>query len=172
MKTKIILFISILGLFSSSIVAQKVTSSFSNLNLKLCQTLASDSNKGGSYKGKCPGIAGYSLEIVEDMNRNLNILDSSGKTYELKIGYFSKLFSDFGPKAEWRMKGKTPIALIVRLKVTDQYDYRQKYSYLVIAKITKDEICTTDVVNLNKTPNANAQKMADAAPTKPCRATE
>lgn len=172
MKTKIFLIVSILVLLSSTVLAQKVTSTFTNLDTKLCQTLASDTKQGGSYHGRCGGVTGYNLDIVEEMYRNINIVDSDNKTFELKIGYYSKLFSDFGQKAEWRMKGKTPIALILRVKVTDQYDYRQKYSYLIISKITKDEICTTDVVNLNKTPKANARKLADAAATKPCRATE
>src|SRR5438034_2777090 len=47
----------------------------------------------------------------------------------------SSNFSELGDRAEWRMKGKTPVALIVRLKVSDQGDAKPQTSYLIVSKI-------------------------------------
>jgi hypothetical protein len=60
----------------------------------------------------------------------------------------------------------------VRFNVADVEDSTKNTSYLMVSKITKGEICVTDVVAPSKTQNAEAQKLADVAATKPCKATE
>ena len=70
------------------------------------------------------------------------------------------------------MKGKTPVALIVRFNVANAEDSTKNTSYLMVSKITKNEVCVTDVVNPGKTQNAEAQKLADVAAAKPCKTVE
>lgn len=173
MKTKIFLVISLLTLLSTSVLAQKTTSVYTNLNDKTCKVLKSDSSGTGSFHGRCTGIGGYKLDVLEgDIRQTINVIAPNKKTFELNFwGYFGN-FSSVGEKAEWRMKGKTPIALIVRFKVSNAEDSSKITSYLMVSKITKDDICVTDVVNPGKTQNVEAQKLADSANTKPCKAIE
>jgi hypothetical protein len=173
MKTKIFLTLNIIALLSLSALAQANKSVYTNLDGKTCKTLESDSSGAGSYRGRCPGVAGYKLDMLEgDIRQTINVIAPNKKTFELNFwGYFGS-FSSVGQKAEWRMKGKTPVALIIRYNVAGTEDSSKNTSYLMVSKITKNEICVTDVVNPSKTQNAEAQKLADAAAAKPCKATE
>src|SRR5438034_7451375 len=81
----------------------------------------------------------------------------------------SSNFSELGERAEWRMKGKRPVALIVRLKVSDQGDGKPQTSYLIVSKIIGTEACVTDIVKPGKSQNAQAQSLADRASTRPCK---
>jgi hypothetical protein len=173
MKTKIFFIISVLVLLSTSVFAQKITSVYTNLNDKSCKTLESDTSGAGSYRGRCPGVGGYQLDLLEgDIRQTINVITPAKKTFELNFWYHFSSFSSVGQKAEWRMKGKTPVALIVRFNVADVEDSTKNTSYLMVSKITKGEICVTNVVAPSKTQNAEAQKLADVAATKPCKATE
>lgn len=173
MKTKIFFIISVLALFSTTVLAQKITSVYTGLNDKNCKTLESDPSGAGSYRGRCPGVGGYKLDLLEgDLRQSINVIAPNKKKFELNFWQYFSSFSSVGLKAEWRMKGKTPIALIVRFNVADPEDSTKNTSYLMVSKITKNEICVTDVVNPSKTQNAEAQKLADFGATKPCKAVE
>ncbi len=78
-------------------------------------------------------------------------------------------FSELGKKAEWRMKGKKPVALIVRLNVSDRGDEKPPTSYLIVSKISPTETCVTDIVKPGKSQNAQARRLADKASTRPCK---
>lgn len=159
--------------FSATTLAQKITSVYTNLNDKSCKTLEADSSGAGSYRGRCPGIGGYKLDLLEgDLRQTINVITPSKKTFELNFWNYFSSFSAIGQKAEWRLKGKTPVALIFRYNVSNPEDSTKNTSYLMVAKLTKNEICITDVVNPSKTQNAEAQKLADSASAKPCKATE
>ena len=69
------------------------------------------------------------------------------------------------------MKGKNPVALIVRLNVSDQGDEKPPTSYLVVSKIGATTACVTDVVKPGKDQNSLAQGLADKSSTKPCKET-
>lgn len=173
MKTKLFFVIGTIVVLSLSALAQKNTSVYTNLNYKSCKTLESDTSGAGSYRGRCPGVAGYKLDLLEgDIRQTINVITPAQKTFELNFWYYHSSFSAVGKKAEWRMKGKTPVALIVRFNVADVEDSTKNTSYLMVSKITKNEICVTDVVSPSKTQNLEAQKLADAAATKPCKAAE
>lgn len=173
MKTKIILLFGLLAVFSVSSFAQKNTSVYTNLDDKSCKTLESDSSGAGSYRGRCPGIGGYKLDLLEgDLRQTINVIAPGNKKFELNFWSFYSSFSAIGQKAEWRMKGKTPVALIFRYNVSNPEDSTKNTSYLMVAKVTKNEVCITDIVNPSKTQNVEAQKLADAASTKPCKAAE
>jgi hypothetical protein len=70
------------------------------------------------------------------------------------------------------MKGKTPVALIVRLNVYDRGDGNKPTSYLLVSKLGQTGACVTDIVKPGKSQNLTAQKLADAAAKKPCRPAE
>lgn len=173
MKRKIILLIGLLAVFSVSGFAQKNTSIYTKLDDKSCKTLEADSSGAGSYRGRCPGIAGYKLDLLEgDLRQTINVIAPGNKKFELNFWSFYSSFSAIGQKAEWRMKGKTPVALIFRYNVSNPEDTTKNTSYLMVAKVTKNEVCITDIVNPSKTQNVEAQKLADAASTKPCKTVE
>src|SRR6186713_2499402 len=93
----------------------QITSIYTDLAEKKCRTIESTSDEGGSYRGICPGVAGYSLEVTEgDLRQTLNVITPNKKKHELNLSNVSGAFSNLGPRAEWRMNGKTPTALIFR----------------------------------------------------------
>jgi len=149
----------------------QITSLYTDLAEKKCRTLLSTSDEGGSYRGICPGVAGYRLEVTEgDLRQTLNVMAPNKKKYELDLSKVSGAFSNLGPRAEWRMKGKVPTALIVRFNANENPEDPSKVtSYLVVAKITKNEICVTDSVAPGKFQNTEARRFANNAATRPCK---
>ena len=165
--------ITIIGAFvlaCASFAAAQNKSVYTSLETKNCKTIESSVEESGWYRGRCKGVGGYKLEITEgDLRQTNNVVAPSGKIFELGFGQVSSAFSYVGAKAEWRMKGKIPVALIVRfIANSDAEDYKKNTSHLVVSKISKSGACITDVVAPGKTQNAEAQKLADAAAKKPC----
>jgi hypothetical protein len=154
----------------------KVDSIYTSLKTTDCKTLEFNENEGGSYKGRCPGTAGYQLLSMEgDLRQSLTVIDPKGKEFPLDLWTnVSGGFSALGEKAEWRVKkegSKTkPIALIVRFNVSEDPEKPEKTtSYLVVSKITPTEICVTDVVKPSSTANEQARTLADRAASKACK---
>lgn len=170
-----ILFLLIAGLFfSANAYSQKITSVYTDLNEKSCKTIESNADGAGWYRGSCPGISGYTLELIEgDIRQSINVVAPNKKTFELGFFNISAAFSYTGAKAEWRMKGKTPIALIVRFNANeDVEDHTKVTSYLSVSKITPNEVCVVDVIKAGKDQNAQARRSADTAASKPCKFVE
>lgn len=118
----------------------------------------------------CPGAGSYNLQVLDDDARmSVNVIAPNQKVYELDLWGHFRNFSSVGEKAEWRVKGKTPVALIIRYNVSDKGDNDETSSYLMIAKITKTQSCVTDIVKPSKNQNSIAQKLADSAFSKPCK---
>lgn len=172
---------TLLSFFAGTTSAQtsKIASIYTNLNTKICKTLEQSDEGTGSYLGECPGFDKYKLQVSEgDIRQSINIVAPNKKIFELDlIGNVSTAFSSVGEKAEWRVvrngKTVTPIALIIRYNASEnQEDSTQLTSYLVVAKITKNEICVTDVVKPTANANAEARKLADASAEKPCKSNE
>ena len=154
---------------------KKVESLYTDLTTSKCKTIESNPNEAGSYLGECPGIGGYKLELLEgDIRQTINIVAPKGGKYELNLwSVVSPAFSSVGEKAEWRVirtgKKIQPIALIVRYNAAENpAKPKQNTSYLVVAKITANAACVTDVVKPEKNANANARQLADASAAKPC----
>lgn len=157
----------------TAFAAAQNTSVYTSLETKNCRTVEQSDEGAGWYRGECKGVGGYKLEVTEgDLRQSVNVVAPGGKITELNFGYVSPAFSSVGAKAEWRMKGKIPVGLIVRFNVSDVEDSSKITSYLVVSKISKTGSCITDVVTPGKTQNAQAQKLADAAATKPCKSFE
>ncbi len=183
MKTNLLFFGFPVILFSSICVsaqAKKIQSVYTNLDIKSCKTLESSVDEGGWYLGECRGIGGYRLQITEgDIRQSINVIAPNKKKFELDFyRNVSAAFSSVGAKAEWRVvrsKGKTvtPMALIVRYYVSENPDDSSILtSYLVVSKITKNEICITNVVKSSANANTKARKLADASAIEPCKVSD
>ena len=169
---KSILFFSLVFVFSTVAFAQN-KSVYTELSAEKCKTADVDKGMPGNYSGKCKGVGGYDLEVYLDDERNsIGVVLPSKKTVGLDFWNHFGNFSALGEKAEWRMKGKKPVALIVRLNVSDNGDEKPPTSYLVVSKINATGACVTDVVKPGKNQNSQAQRLADKASTKPCKKTQ
>lgn len=119
---------------------------------------------------KCEGVGGYNLEVLDDDARmSVNVVSPDQKVHELDFWGHFRNFSYVGEKAEWRMKANNPVALIIRYNVSDKGDSDKTSSYLMVAKITKQTACVTDIVKPAKNQNLTAQKLADKSALKPCK---
>ncbi len=154
----------------------KITSIYTSLADKKCKTLESSAEDAGSYRGLCPGTAGFKLELLEgDLRQTINVIAPNRKKFELNLWTnVSSAFSSVGDKAEWRVvtkKGKvTPVALIVRFNASENTEKPdQTTSYLVVSKITASEICVTDIVKNGADANSKARELAEGATKKSCR---
>ena len=169
---KIIIIGSLILAFTVFASAQN-KSVYTSLDTKTCKTIEQSDEGSGWYRGECKGVGGYKLEVTEgDIRQSINVVVSPKKKFELDFSRVSPAFSSVGAKAEWRMKGKIPVALIVRFNASDVEDETKTVSYLVVSKISKTGSCITDVVNAGKNQNADAQKLADSAASKPCKVFE
>jgi hypothetical protein len=135
-----------------------------------CRLLEVDEESGSSSQ-RCPGTAGYALKVMEgDVRMSIDVIAPDGKAHELN--YWSVItsgFSSLGSRAEWRMRGGQPIALIVRVNASENpEDSSQLTSYLAVAKITPREICVTDRIAPAANANEAARAAADNSAGRPC----
>ena len=133
-----------------------------------------DADVPGAMTGLCRGVGDYKLKIlVDDERMSVNVVARVTKEFELDFwGYFGN-FSSVGERAEWRIRGKRPIAVIIRYDVADRgVDNDKRTSYLMVSKITADESCVVAIVRPGRNQNAEARRIADFAAGKPCRQAE
>jgi len=169
---KRLLVFSFVSVFSTVALAQN-KSIYTTLAADKCKTIAVDKGMAGNYSGRCDGVGGYQLEVYLDDERNsIGVVLPSKKVIGLDLWNYFSNFSELGDRAEWRMKGKTPVALIVRLKVSDQGDEKPPTSYLIVSQISGTGACVTDIIKPGKNQNAKAQSLADNASTKQCKKTD
>ena len=158
---------------SSTVTLAQNRSVYTSLAADKCKTLAVNNGMPGNSSTRCDGVGGYKLEVYLDDERNsLGVVLPSKKVIGLDLWNYFSNFSELGDRAEWRMKGKKPVALIVRLKVSDQGDGKPPTSYLIVSKISGTDACVTDIVKPGKSQNAKAQSLADRASTKSCKKTD
>jgi hypothetical protein len=148
-----------------------ISSVYTSLADDDCRVIEIDEESEGSVS-RCPGAAGHELKVLEgDLRQSINVITPDGKEHELN--YWSVItggFSSLGPRAEWRMRGGRPIALIVRVNASeDPEDSTRQTSYLAVAKITANEICVTDRIAPAPDANEAARRAADASAGRPCR---
>ncbi len=169
---KILLFFSFVFVFSLDALAQN-KSVYTDLSADKCKSADVDEEIPGNYSAKCAGVGGYDLEVYLDDERNsIGVVLPSKETVGLDFWNYFGNFSELGKKAEWRTKNQKPVALIVRLNVSDQGDGKPPTSYLIVSKINATDACVTDIVKPGKNQNAQAQRLADKASTKPCKKIE
>ena len=162
-------------LASSAISHAQNRSLYTSLEAKQCRTIKTETTGAGDYEGRCPGVAGYSLTLLEgDLRQNIIVNAPNGTKHSLELwDVISGGFSSVGPKAEWRMasqNGKLAlVALIIRYNASENPDKPdQRTSYLAVAKITPTEICITDKISPGAKANDEARRAADSAAKKPC----
>lgn len=163
---------SIILLLSTFAFAQN-KSVYTELAFDKCKNVIVDKVVPGNVNWNCAGVSGYILEVYLDDERNsMGVVFPNKKVHTLDFWNYFGNFSELGEKAEWRMKGKTPVALIVRLNVSDKGDNGERNSYLIVSKITKTTACVTDIVKPGKSQNLLAQQLADSSSNKPCKKVE
>lgn len=151
-----------------TVVAAQNESVYTEINEKDCKTIESNEQEGW-YRGECQGVGGFKLEVTEsDLRQSIDIISPSGEKFALDFWRISGGFSSVGGKPEWRIRNKTPVALIVRFNVNQSEDPTTTTSYLIVAKISKTAACITDIVKPSKNQNVEARKLADEA-QKPCQ---
>lgn len=135
-----------------------------------CRLIEVEEETGGSTS-RCPGVAGHALKVMEgDLRMSIDVITPGGRTHELNYwGVITHGFSSLGPRAEWRMRGDRPIALIVRVNASeDPEDSSRITSYLAVARFTAAKICVTDRIAPSPDANVAARAAADAAGNRPC----
>lgn len=167
---KTILTVSFILLLSTLTFAQN-KSIYTPLTNDKCQVKID--SKLPIMNGMCPGVGGYNLGIADDDSRmSVSVVAPDKKVFDLDFwGYFNN-FSSIGEQAEWRMKGKTPVGLIIRYNVSDQGDGDKNTSYLMVSKITPTKSCVVGWFKPSKSQNILAQQLADSASNKPCKKVE
>lgn len=162
-------------MFFGSVSLAQNRSVYTSLEAKHCRTIKTETTGAGDYEGRCRGVAGYSLTLLEgDLRQNIIVTTPKGAKHSLELwDVISGGFSSVGPKAEWRMTSKRgkllPVALIIRYNASENPDNPNKRtSYLAVAKITPAEICITDKIAPNADANIEARLAADSAASKPC----
>lgn len=143
---------------------------YTPLDVKQCRTIKTETTGTGDYEGRCRGVGGYSLVLLEgDLRQNVIVVTPHGAKHSLDLwDVVSGGFSYVGPKAEWRV-AKGPVGLILRYNASEDAEHPdRKTSYLVVTKITPAEICVTDKISPGANANDEARRAADAAATKPC----
>jgi hypothetical protein len=169
------MFKSVLALAAVLIAAVAASGQFKSVYTPLsdtkCKTLESNPDEGGSYVGECEGAGGYKLHVIEgDLRQTVNVIAPGNKKFELRLWDHFGGFSAVGPRAEWRVKGDTPVALIIRFNVSENVEDASKTtSYLLVSKISVNEACVTAVVNPGKRQNIEARALADAALDRTCK---
>ena len=159
-------------LFAVSAFAQN-KSVYTSTKTSACRTISQSDKDAGSYEGECTGVGGYKVRVLEgDIRQTINIITPAKKKFELNFWGFYSGFSSIGEKIEWRTKGGVPVALIARFNVANNEDSSKSISYLMISKISKTSSCVVDVILPSPKQNEEARISADAASTKPCKATE
>ena len=156
-------------------MGQTNSSVYTSLAANQCRTIKPVNPQTNDYEGRCRGVAGYSLLVVEgDLRQNVTVVTPKGAKHSLELwDVISGGFSSVGAKAEWRMaqqNGKpAPIALIIRYNANDDPESPNKQSsYLAVTKITATEICVTDKIMPGPNANEEARRAADASANKPC----
>ena len=168
---RFLLMTALLSLCGSLSHAQN-RSLYTSLEARQCRTIKIETTGAGDYEGRCRGVAGYSLTLLEgDLRQNIIVNTPKGAKHSLELwDVISGGFSSVGPKAEWRVNAKqSPIALIIRYNASENPDKPdQRTSYLAVAKITPTKICITDKISPSANANTEARSAADSAANRPC----
>lgn len=138
---------------------------------RACTKTASSAPDEGDFASfRCPGTAGYRLNLeYGDARENLTLVTPSGAERDLELwSRVGSAFSSLGDVVEWRLVNGKPVALTVRYLLSDIDDSQRTTSYLVVAKITATAACPTDKVPPGPNQNVKARALAATAASRPC----
>jgi len=103
----------------------------------------------------------------EDKDRKLvAIVAPSGKTFD--AGFGPDAYNSLGKTAEWRVRNRKPIALIIRIDERNESGGNVTHSGLAVSKITRSTACVVATVDSSKNWRDQARKLADSSASKPC----
>ncbi|MBD0318745.1 MAG: hypothetical protein ICV87_00320 [Gemmatimonadetes bacterium] len=162
--------VALLALLGAWVPQQPVRSVYSSLDVRTCRLLSKHAETGATLH-RCPGVGGYALQVADDDARmSVNVVAPGGRVYPLSYwGVVTSAFSSLGPRAEWRVRGTRPHALIVRVNANeDPANPERVTSYLAVARVTPRGACVTDRIRPSANANALARQAADRSATRPC----
>ncbi len=172
MKIKPIKLFVVASVFLSSLPAYAVSfdSNYTSIVEADCTTLNAD--EVGSVQS-CPSFSNIKVRVTEGDLRQSIILSRRGIDYPLNFQEtISANMSELGSKIEWRYQGgkpKSPVAMIVRFNVSENPEKPTKMSsYLIVSKITTDDICVVGKVPPQRQQNQEAHRMAEQSAGMPC----
>ena len=146
-------------------------SSYTSIAAKDC-TLQ-DSNPVLEYASQhCKGFGIIDVKVIEEDSRQTITLQRDDQEFPLNLLPLG--FSKLGTTIEWRHNKGQPdkvAGMIVRLNVSKQESSTNKViSYLMVSKITSDEVCVVGKIRpLSKgQQNKQARLMAEQAVNMPC----
>ncbi len=160
-------------LFAALPAAAQTRSVYTALDSDRCRTVSVDEEGGGSTQ-RCPGTAGYTLLVQEgDLRQTIDVVAPGGGVFPLNFGSaVSSAFSAVGPRAEWRVVRRQPVALVVRLNASEDPDRPERtVSRLAVVRVSPRGACVVAVVQPAADMNAQARRLADRASRMPCLAT-
>jgi hypothetical protein len=177
MSIRRLLALTLTAIFSpgvSALSAPPATSVYTSLSG--CKMVKTGKGQGEDWSVMaCRGFAGYSLQLeYGDARESITVFTPNKKKHQLELWQvISSGFSSVGKKAEWRVTTKNgkqvPHALIVRFEASENPEDSSKItSYLVVAKITPQNICAVEKIAPGATQNEEARRAADASADKPC----
>jgi len=161
--------IALMGLALVISATAQNTSVYTSTSTRACKTIESSAEEAGYYRGRCPGVGGYKLELIEgDIRQTLNVITPTKKKFELNFWQYNGNFSAIGDKVEWRLKKGVPVAIIARFNVADASGETKGSSLLIVSKIGRKESCVVEIIDPVAKQNEKARISADAASTKQC----
>lgn len=148
----------------------KFESSYTSIAEKDCRTL--DSDDLGSIQ-ECESFADLKVKVMEGDIRQSITLSRGNQEYDLNFwSTVTQNFSSLGSQIEWRYRvgePNAPIGIIVRLEANeDEVDMNKTTSYLVVSKITADEMCVVGKIEPKENQNEVARTMVDSSSKMPC----
>ena len=166
----VLFFLSFLNVQAENLKSSLYTSTYTSINQKDCVTL--DSDNMGSIQ-ECESFADIGVKVIEGDIRQSIILTRHEKEYDLAFwATVSSAFSSLGLKIEWRhelRQVKHVKGMIVRFEANDDYENLDKSSsYLLVSKITNDNMCVVAKVAPQENQNEIARKMLDSEDELPC----
>jgi hypothetical protein len=125
-----------------------LTTEYTPTTGRACVTISSNHEIGDTVT-RCPGVAGFSLLVLNSDDRaSISIVTDDKTTLPLDFwDVVTPTFSTLGPKVEWQMESmkgkKRPVAIIVRVHTVDQTDVEapRPLSFLVVAAVRNDTAC-------------------------------
>ncbi len=160
----------LLLLFAGCSTAAQTRSVYTTL--ERCRTTEQNLDEGWISQ-RCPGTAGYALNVHEgDLRQSVDVVAPGGAVFPLALwSVVSSAFSFVGPRAEWWIVRRRPVALIVRLGASEDPAHPERTtSRLAVARVSPRGACVVAVVQPAADMNGQARRLADRAARMPCLA--
>jgi hypothetical protein len=147
------------------------TSRYTKLDKQSCKVVEAR-EEGGWTLQKCRGVLGFDLLLQSfDSRDDVRVVHDSGDE-RLHLDNITTEFNSVGDKVEWRLAGKTVVALILRFSVDDSDgpERQSSHPFLVVARVRPGSSCVVQVVDAraHADANARARRFADQAQSSPC----